>query len=292
MTLDEALKIPVDAAGLYAVIKGPKYRDYPYDMFCEIVARCDRFFNWGDGGNDHAWDAHVRYLAQFPERPTSFLFSGKRVKMYLNREHFNSEKQYLRYMRCQKAVNDDFQQRLNEWHERWGTVKSDYGILEVDCISSAYAGGPTSWFHPNGTIDGWTFAKVDIIEEAYNDLVSFNKAFPMVELTVSFANADSEVYATFALGQEGVQLVDGPKKVKIRDRAKYSFWRKYSSNHSTWDDIKFKVMKHIVPREWLDVNISTRRAFWVGKHLPEQFFTDVEMRELIEYHNQILEENN
>ena len=61
MTLDEALKIPVDAAGLYAVIKGPKYKDCPYDMFCEIVARCDRFFNWGDGGNDHAWDAALLF---------------------------------------------------------------------------------------------------------------------------------------------------------------------------------------------------------------------------------------
>ena len=208
--------------------------------------------------------------------------------MYYGRKHFRTEERYIRYLDCQKTVQNDYERRRTEWHKHWETIEFDYNVLATDVISTAYACGPQSWVHPDGIIDGWNRFEIDEIGDAYPDLEMFNKTFPELEFDVSFADSDGNVYVTFHLGQSGIHIIYGPDKIKIKERKPHKFWKRYSNNHSSLDDIKFALLKHFVSKEWLDANIKIRRAFWVRSYLTEQFFTDIELREAIEYHHEML----
>lgn len=157
-----------------------------------------------------------------------------------------------------------------EWDARHGFVRMKTDVLTTDAISTCSAYGPTSWVLPNGKVNAHFKIPAASDEDIVADLKAFSKRFPRIELTVTVEDkawhiVDGRVYS-----------FPGPSQRK----GKRPMIRRWSKNKEPLSQKVLWLFRFLLPPSLLDKIIIRRREFWAGMCRPEQFFTELELREI------------
>lgn len=292
MTLEEARKIGLNDKWTEILIEGKRIKKNPYNVFSEVVMATDEFFQWHSGGNDIHFINFVNSLIGYPTRQREIPFDGKMVSIYhTSKEYLEkeidkeiSDKKFQLYLKTCETVEDYYRRYVDDWEKAWGLVKMSSGVLCTDVISTAYIGGPRSWILPNGKIGGYKcLESLNNCESIVDDLIAFANAFHSIELWVTVCDCGKSII-TFHIHNGEVSLEE-PHSYNLVEKGKSqkNKLKKFSSNKRRLTDwLIYKFFKWL-PKSWLDNLILSRREFWAGMHREEQFFDELELREIIQY---------
>lgn len=124
----------------------------------DIIGRTDAFIcSLGDDcGNNHAFEADLNTLFQFP-----------RISVDANKDEW---KQYMA--------------DRHQYQDKYGLLRLDY--LATHWVSCCYFSGPNGWCHPDGTIS-WdlNIGKWPTMKEVIKDLKTIAAAFPYLDMQVT-----------------------------------------------------------------------------------------------------------
>lgn len=253
-TLQEVFETKIYSKWSPVYIEGKTIKDK--DLLFSLIMRCDKFFDSNRiGGNDFVFNEAMWKQADIPQRLKYVLLKDKIVRVYSSQDNLKKlfdcseekAKELSKELLDKRIIIDKFNKdRKEEWKKRWGSIAqvSDCNVIDVDLFSSSSIRGASAFFNPrSGKIGSVHNINVDcatIGNSCKEQLETFTKTFPSVDLTISFSDYDENdcenVIASLRLFNGNISVVENRPLKELQKLYKTNYLkgsRNASANHST-----------------------------------------------------------